>query len=437
MSALVSHSAASSQLLARLIATPELLPALAALPPVSFAALVRHIGVEDAGEILALASTEQLVTAFDEDLFQNSAPGQRETFDSARFAVWLEVLLEAGESAAAARFVELSEDFAVFALSCAVLVLEEDALRARMEEGGDDAVAADKALESALCEEIDGYLLIARQPEGFDAVLSLILALDRDHRPFLERILDRCAELSHALLKDLDELATHLSLTDSLAEDVEAEREARRSALGYVEPRAARSFLTLAQKPLETDVASVEQDPITRAYFRELAPRRQMTAKMPPTNTGNGNVVALLGAVTKLCEAEPVFPSTAGSADQMPIIAALQLLEASAADIFARRVDELWYLANVLLAGAKTSSGQGRLRPAEAIEAVLATVSLGALLVVPNSQPSSSALVNLLRDCSADRLFRRASSALGPRGFLRSRTELRAFLESKGRLAVL
>ena len=34
-----------------------------------------EIGIEDAGEIVALATTEQIVTAFDEDLFVNARPG--------------------------------------------------------------------------------------------------------------------------------------------------------------------------------------------------------------------------------------------------------------------------------------------------------------------------------------------------------------------------
>lgn len=416
-------SSRSSSLLTRLIEAPDLAPAVRALPPVSFSALVRHVGVEDAGELLALATTEQLVTAFDEDLFSNSAPGERETFDSSRFAVWLAVLLEAGDSAAAARFVELSEDFAVQALGSLLVVLDDGALRERMSEGGDDAAAADKALESSLSEEIDGYLLVSRDPEAWDSVLGLILALDRDHRAFLVRILDRCAELSRSLLDDLDELATHLSTADSLAEDVEAEREARRSALGYVEPRAARSFLTLAQQPLSSSAARADRDPITRAYFRDLE-RRPAPAPEPrtPTSSVRSSVVALL-AVGAESEAVGLEPTTSNSGTQ-PLVEALRLLGTRDAEILAARTEELWFLSNVLIAGAETRAG--RLRPADAIDAALATVTLGARLEAGARDQTPGELAEILRGCSADRLFRRASSVLGSRGFLRSAAELAA-----------
>lgn len=419
-------TSSSSSLLARLIEAPDLAPAVRALPPVSFSALIRHVGVEDAGELLALATKEQLVTAFDEDLFTNTAPGERETFDGARFAVWLAVLLEAGDAVAAARFVELSEDFAVQALGRLVVVLDDGALRDRMSEGGDDAAAADKAIESSLSEEIDGYLLVARDPEAWDSVLSLILALDRDHRAFLVRILDRCADLSRSLLDDLDELATHLSTADSLAEDVEAEREARRSALGYVEPRAARSFLTLARQPLSSSAVRTERDPITRAYFRDLE-RRSAPAPESRTSTADvrSSVTALLAAGTEQ-EVEAVRPAPAtGAADTPPLIEALRLLGARDPEILAARTEELWYLANVLMAGA--DAREGRLRPTDAIDAALATVTLGAELEAGARNQTPGELAGILRGCSADRLFRRASSSLGSRGFLRSAAELAAY----------
>src|SRR5690606_26877554 len=113
-----------------------------------------------------------------------------------------------------------------------------------------DAEAADAALERALNEEIDGYLLVAREEQGWDAALSLVLALDRRDRSLLVRILDRCALLGSRYIDDLDALAELLSEAESLAEDVEAAREQRRAKLGYVEPRAATGFLALARMPL-------------------------------------------------------------------------------------------------------------------------------------------------------------------------------------------
>src|SRR3954471_7277947 len=103
-------------LLNSLIELPDLASTIQALPAPIFAALVRKVGVEDSGDLIALATTEQLVQAFDEDLFVGNRAGERESLDVRRFVVWLEVLLEAGEEAAAQRVAELDEDFVAHAL---------------------------------------------------------------------------------------------------------------------------------------------------------------------------------------------------------------------------------------------------------------------------------------------------------------------------------
>src|SRR5690606_25047755 len=235
------------------------------------AALIRKVGLEDTGELVALATIEQLVHAFDHDLFVNEHAGERESFDVGRFAVWLEILLEAGDDVAADRVAQLDEDFVAHALSGLLLVLQEDELRQRLDEAEvDESRQIDKVLESALTEDLDGYVLIARQSDGWDAALSLLLALDRTHHALLVRLLDRLARVGSSTLDDLDELSSVLSEGESLAEDVEAAREDRLSRQGYVEPQAARAYLALAAKPLEPADGAPARDPLTRAYFREL-----------------------------------------------------------------------------------------------------------------------------------------------------------------------
>jgi hypothetical protein len=155
----ISLQAATGTLLKQLLELPQLPARVQALPVAAFSALIRRIGVEDAGELVALAAVEQLVTAFDEDLFVNARPGERETFDAERFGAWLEVLLEAGEQTAAERIAAMSEDFVVQALSSLVIVLEIDVLRQWLSEDCEDAEAIDNLLASSATEEIDGYLL--------------------------------------------------------------------------------------------------------------------------------------------------------------------------------------------------------------------------------------------------------------------------------------
>lgn len=59
---------------------------------------------------MALATTEQLRQVFDEDLWASAGPGLDPTLDPQRFALWLEVMLEAGEAATAAQLAELPEE---------------------------------------------------------------------------------------------------------------------------------------------------------------------------------------------------------------------------------------------------------------------------------------------------------------------------------------
>src|SRR4051812_22841402 len=90
-------------ILARILDEPALVAEVRALPPAALTKLIDHIGLEDAGEIVALATSEQIARVFDEDLWTRDAPGKDETFDAERFVVWLEILLEAGETVAARR----------------------------------------------------------------------------------------------------------------------------------------------------------------------------------------------------------------------------------------------------------------------------------------------------------------------------------------------
>lgn len=426
-------------LLNHLIELPDFARTIQALPLQAFAALVRKVGVEDAGEIVALATTEQLVQAFDEDLFANDRAGERETLDIGRFVVWLEVLLEAGDDVAADRVAELDEDFVAHALSGILLVLDEEALRERLDDAGEDESSqVDKGLESALAEDLDGYILVARQHDGWDAALSLVLALDRSHRALLVRLLDRLAHASGRYLDDLGELSTVLSDGESLAEDVEAAREERRARRGYVDAQAAQAFLKLARHPADRDERPAERDALTRAYFREV--ERGRHAAFPAAQDA---LRALPPALRGHIEGEGAEPELAlpGSPSRTPSMSAfldaLRELGRDEPALFTERMEELAYLANVLIAGHERDGA--RLRPKAATDAALATVCYGAVIEVLERRAkgarkgpaSASELAGVLRDRAADLLFRGASRALGLKkaagdGLLYSAQELEA-----------
>jgi hypothetical protein len=443
MSRVLLRSVASTALVRRIVELPELPRAVRAMPPADFAALVRRIGVEDAGELVALATPEQLVVAFDEELFTSERPGERESLDARRFGTWVEVLLEADEAHAARRVASLGEDFLAHALSASVLVFDEEALRHALDVDAEDAEAADKALEAALSEELDGYVLVAREPESWDAILALVLALDREDRAFLERTLDRAVRASSGYLEDPGELVEVLTAAESLAEDVEAEREARRAKVGYVEPRAAKAFLRLARAGEAPD----ERDAGTKAYLRDLERGTPAPARGDPDPA----LAALVEAARDSAEPGEEGPAVA-SRGPTALGLAMQWLAREAPAIADERTEELAYLTNVLVAAA--DGRDGRMRPFEAAASVMAMVELGARLAEAESPTSSAAppahdaaarglaigavsaevvrIAGVLRARACDLLFRRASAALA----LRSKTfTARALLRDGEELA--
>ncbi len=261
------------QLLARILEDPGLVATVQGLEPRVLGRLIEHVGLADSGELVSLATTEQLERIFDEDLWRSDGPGKDETFDAARFAVWLEVMLEAGEDFTAQKLAELPEDLVTLALYRHILVIQIDELAIEMEGRGEDNDLTEKALDSCLYHECDQYRVISKRHEGWDAIVSVLIALDRNHHDLLQRILERCCYLSSEYIEENGGLYDVLTSEEMLESDLAAEREAQRAREGFVAPSAAASFLGLARATdLHEIVESREADPITRAYFRALEP---------------------------------------------------------------------------------------------------------------------------------------------------------------------
>lgn len=339
---------------------------------------------------MALASVEQLAGMFDADLWRAPAAGRDERFDAERFATWLEVMLEAGEEQAAARLVELPEDLVTLAFHRQVLVIDLDAMALEMSEGGrQDAEDVEKALESSLGEELEQYRVIARRHDGWDALLAVLLRLDRDHHDYLARLLER---LAHASARDIDDaggLVTALTSEEMLESDGAADREDRRAAEGYVAPSSARAFLALALKtPVEELVAARGRDPVTQAYFREL----RAPSAAPAASASASSLAAILAEAG--VEPDP----TPAAADRLlgagsPLRRALVELAASRPTTHAQRLAELAYLANVVL------SGLGTPRLADAIDRAISVCERG--LAHLGGDP-----VEVVATTTADKLFR-------------------------------
>lgn len=418
---------APQAVLARILNEPELVAAVQTLPPAVLGKLINHIGLEDAGELVALATTSQLQQIFDEDLFRQSKPGCDEEFDADRFALWLMVMLEAGEDFTAEKLTELPEDLVTLALLRHILVISTEELAVQMAQRGTDEDLLEKALESSLSQEFAEHLVIAKKEEGWDAILSVLLALDKNHSDFLSRLLDRLSYLSRKDIDDSGGLYHLLTEEESLTADVVAEREDRRAESGYIAPSAAASLLRLIRQTELSELAAQNADPITSAYFRNLkkTPLYAQGSSVPANDTKmeSKSAARTFELLSLLQESEILeevrSPARLGgkvpdrpefSLSDLPFAVTLRSLFDSAPEVFAQRMSELAYLTNVLVAGC---SFAGRsFRSFTAASAVLAACNLGfehlksGNIAGPKKGARAGKPMEMLRQRSAVDLFR-------------------------------
>ena len=110
--------------LARLLDTPLLARVVPYLAPETLHQLIRYRGLDDCGELVALATPEQLTSVFDLDLWPDAQPGRDERFDEDRFGEWLELLAGTGEAVAARTIVAIDENLIIAGLSRYVRVFD-------------------------------------------------------------------------------------------------------------------------------------------------------------------------------------------------------------------------------------------------------------------------------------------------------------------------
>src|SRR6188508_1044792 len=159
------HDSASTNLLVRILERPGLVAAVRELPGAVLGKLIDRIGLEDAGDLVALASTAQLERIFDDDLWRANRAGGDETFRPERFALW-------------------------------VLVLDMDVIEEMLRPGDEEAESLERALDNAAVEEWEEFRLIARDPDVWEDVWNALLSLDREHHDRLRELLEKCCEMS-------------------------------------------------------------------------------------------------------------------------------------------------------------------------------------------------------------------------------------------------
>jgi len=361
----------TNRLLQRLLNEPGQVEAVRALEPLHFVALVASVGLEDSGEVLAMATAKQIQCVLDEELWGGDPTRAEPTLDAQRFAVWLEVLLEGGDEVAARHLAELPEELLSAVLCDQLFVLEIDALgHDRAAVSGEDAELVERVLDESLHLEFGRYVLIARHALGWDPTIAGLLAVDRVDHALVERVLERCLFATTEQLAD-DGLSTILRAQQTLEADALAERDDRRDRVGYVSRASASSFLALAEQTSLDDASMLEEDPVTRAYFRDLEPCTVASAhaSASPSRPLRALVEHLegLGGETTIVEAQPSASLTFREA--------MQALHAADPKRHAEQLARLGYLANVLMS-ARRPDGEAR-NALEASELTMRTVARG------------------------------------------------------------
>jgi Family of unknown function (DUF6178) len=413
----------STKLLLRILERPGLVAAVRELPGAVLGKLIDRIGLEDAGELVALATTAQLERVFDDDLWRADRAGGDETFQPERFALWLRVMLEAGDDLLVQRLCELPQELVALAVHRLVLVLDMDVLEEQLSPGDEDAEALERALETSLVEEWEEFRLIARDPDVWDDVWNALVSLDRDHHDRLRAILEQCCTMSTEYISGQGGLFQVLTADEMLDSDVAAARDDRRVAEGFISPADARAFLELARRGGGGDA----RDPITHAYFRGLQESKIDFAPKgrEPTGPADGDELAALLREADVISPPPgqrltALPAHDDAADSKDAHAhrMAPLFEQAMSDLrqrdpeqFSARVRELGYLVNVWIAGGAHEGG--RPRPVEALEKVLETCEAGMRTQVGAGPVTPEQAVAVLARTPADALFRRGFRVAG------------------------
>jgi len=417
----------STDLLLRILERPALVAAVRELPGAVLGKLIERIGLEDAGELIALATTAQLERVFDDDLWRAQRAGGDETFRPERFALWLRVMMDAGEALLVQRLCELPEELLALAVHRLVLVLDMDVLAEQLAPDDEEAEALARALETSVVEEWEEFRLVARDPDVWDDVWGALLSLDREHHERLRAILETCCAMSTEYISGQGGLYQVLTAEEMLDSDVAAARDDRRVAEGFVSPADARAFLALARRGGRDEA----RDPITRAYFRALppAPSSRQTPKATPRGAGarsRGAAAAIDAGVHDLAallrEAEVIAPGptqpSAGllgashetSPTKQHLVAplfeqAMNDLRLRDPALFEERTRELGYLVNVWMAGG---AHEGRRpRPVEALETVLRSCEAGLRTQLAPGGVTAAGALAVLAGTPADLLYRR------------------------------
>ncbi|HWW75682.1 MAG TPA: DUF6178 family protein, partial [Pyrinomonadaceae bacterium] len=250
--------------LERILNTPRLERVVPRLQPEVLHRVIQTFGLEDCGELLALATPEQLARVFDLDLWRAARPGSDEQFDAGRFGVWLEVLAQSGPEAAARKLAGMDVEFVAAGLAQHMLVYDRAAVTPYETLDG-ELVDASPDFDDRPAADLGGYVLAARREDSWEAVVEVLTALDAEHPEYFQRVMCGCRALSDSG-REIDGLDDLLSEGEQVMFDLAADRERRRERQGYATPAQARAFLEMSRRLRPESDPVPPENPLARAY---------------------------------------------------------------------------------------------------------------------------------------------------------------------------
>ena len=329
----------------------------------------------------------QLESVFDLDLWRHARPGEGERFDADRFGEWLELFAETGDSAAARAIAAMDEKLVIAGLSLYVRVF--DPVTTALPTSEDDDAFDIGVTTPGNEREVGGYLVRALRTDAWDAVVTVLLALDADHHDCFQAVMQGCRRLSNST-PESDGLDDLLPEPEQLFHDMALERDRRRSHQGYTTTADARAFLQLARQPGGHSERGTPVNPLVAAYFRDAdeafsqaADRLQTSGSRPDRSDETAGPESLDAVLRTLAEAgmvpqrprallEGTHPQ---SARLESIRTLMDYVRDADADVYDARNRELAFLANALVAGCSIHSRS--LTPQEASDVAVGTCNLG------------------------------------------------------------
>ena len=236
----------SSRLLDRILSAPNLARVVPRLPPEVLHRVVQHYGLEECGELLVLATPDQLTHVFDRDLWRAPRAASFEQLDADRFGLWVEVLVQADAIAAAILVAGMDVDLMATALAQHIRVFDHSAVAWYPTLDGELA-SSTPFLDLDERVDVGGYVVLPKREGPQDAIVALLTALDEGHHDYFSRLMSGCVRLSHST-SEIDGLDDLMTVRDQAMFDSADAREQRLGAQGYVAPAQARAFLEMARR---------------------------------------------------------------------------------------------------------------------------------------------------------------------------------------------